>query len=347
MGNNAGFLALSMGDYMKLGILGTGMIVQEIFKISSDLVNMNVTAICGVTKSADEIRKIANLHHIQGAFHRYDEFLKSDMDTVYVALPNALHFKYAKLALQSGKNVIVEKPFTTTYEEACILYELAKEKGLFLFEAITTLHLPNYKKIKELIPSLGNIKMIQCNFSQYSSRYDSFKVGKVLPAFDPAYAGGALMDLNIYNLHFVIGLFGKPKDISYYPNIERGIDTSGVLILEYDTFLCTLVGAKDSSAPITNTIQGDQGYIYLDNPTSVCTNFSMLKKGEVPLEVNDHHFEHRMIYEFLAFEEMISNHNIEECYQLLSHTLTVCEVQTKARRKAGVLFEADEKSSNS
>ena len=52
-----------------------------------------------------------------------------------------------------------------------------------------------------------------------------------MPAFDPAFSGGALMDINIYNIHYVVGLFGKPKNIEYYPNIERGIDTSGVLII--------------------------------------------------------------------------------------------------------------------
>ncbi|MDF2802597.1 MAG: Gfo/Idh/MocA family oxidoreductase [Anaerocolumna sp.] len=326
---------------MKLGILGTGMIVEELFKITSYLVGIEMTAICSVRKSADAIREIADKNNIQGAFNNYEEFLESEIDTVYIALPNTLHFEFAKTALQAGKNVIIEKPFTTNYKEAELLSGLAREKELFLFEAITTLYLPNYKKIKELVPTLGNIKIIQCNYSQYSSRYNSFKEGNVLPAFDPVYAGGALMDLNIYNIHYVVGLFGRPNNVSYFPNITKGIDTSGILILEYGSFQCTLIGAKDCKAPIANNIQGDKGCIYLDNPTNVCKRFEVLMNEGTASVVNENKYEHRMVHEFLAFEEMITNNSLEECYQLLSHTLTVCEVQTIARSKAGILFEAD------
>ena len=95
-----------------------------------------------------------------------------------------------------------------------------------------------YNKIKELLPELGDIKIVVSNFSQYSSRYDAFKSGTILPAFDYTKAGGSLMDLNIYNIHFIVGLFGEPKDVHYFPNIEHNIDTSGILILEYDNFKC-------------------------------------------------------------------------------------------------------------
>lgn len=326
---------------MKLGILGTGMIVQEVFKITSYLHEIEITAICSLRKSREDIRNIADNSNIAGAFINYDEFLASEIDTVYVALPNTLHFEYAKRALQAGKNVIVEKPFTTNYKEAVILSDLAREKGLFIFEAITTLYLPNYKKIKELVPSLGYIKIVQCNYSQYSSRYNSFKAGNVLPAFDPVYAGGALMDLNIYNIHFVVGLFGRPNNVSYFPNMERGIDTSGILVLEYDTFKCTLIGAKDCMAPIANNIQGDKGCIYQDNPTNVCKQFEILMNDGTNAVMNENKYEHRMIHEFLAFEEMISNQRLEECYQMLDHTLTVCEVLNLARSKSGIIFLAD------
>lgn len=326
---------------MKLGILGTGMIVQEFFKITSFLKGIELTAICNIRKSADGIREIGDRHNIKSTFNSFEEFLQSKIDTVYIALPNTLHFEFAKEALQAGKNVIIEKPFTTNYREAAMLSRLARENGLFLFEAITTQYLPNYNKIKELLPNLGNIKIVQCNYSQYSSRYDSFKEGVVLPAFDPEYAGGALMDLNIYNIHYVVGLFGKPNTVSYYPNIERGIDTSGILILEYDSFQCTLIGAKDCKAPVANNIQGDKGCIYQDSPANVCVKFEVLMNGEPSIVINENKYEHRMVHEFLAFEDMIAGNKLEDCYKMLEHTLTVCEVQTMARSKAGILFEAD------
>jgi predicted dehydrogenase len=325
---------------MKLGILGTGMIAREFLTITPFLKGIEVTAICNVRNGAAAI-DLANNYKIKNAFCQYDEFLKSEVTTVYIALPNNLHYQFAKEALEAGKNVIVEKPFTTNYKEAVILSELARKKQLFLFEAINNQYLPNYKKIKAMLTTLGNIKIVLCNFSQYSSRYNRFKEGEVLPAFDPKCSGGALMDLNIYNIHYVVGLFGKPKNVDYYPNIERGIDTSGILIMDYEKFKCSCIGAKDCKAPIANNIQGDNGCIYQNTPTNVCGSFEMLMNDGTSTIIDENVYEHRMVNEFLEFEDMIINNKLEKCYQMLEHSLLVCEVQTIARKKAGIIFQSD------
>lgn len=326
---------------MKLGIVGAGMIVKDLLSISSLLKDVELEAICGMPQDEITMNELKDEHGIKSVLYSYDELLKSDVDTVYIGLPNNLHFDFAKKALEANKNVIVEKPFTSTYREALVLTELAKEKQLYLFEAATTIHLPNYKKIKELLPTLGDIKVVQCNYSQYSSRYNSFKEGIVLPAFNPKFSGGALMDLNIYNIHYVVGLFGKPKNIEYYPNIERGIDTSGILILEYDTFKCVCIGAKDCKAPISNNIQGDKGCIHQDSPANVCTGFEVFMNDGNNFKFNENSYEHRMVNEFINFADIIENNDLEKCYELLEHSLIVSEVQTVARRKGGIKFPTD------
>lgn len=326
---------------MKLVIVGTGMIVKEFLTIIPYLKDLELTAIYGRKSSEEKINELKNCYKIKNIFYDYDELLNSDADTVYIALPNNLHFEFAKKALEANKNVIIEKPITSTYKEALILSDLARERKLFIFEAITNQYLPNYKKIKELIPSLGNIKIVQCNYSQYSSRYNSFKEGKVLPAFDPNFSGGALMDLNIYNIHYVVGLFGKPEGIEYYPNIERGIDTSGVLILDYKTFKCVCIGSKECKAPIANNIQGDKGCIYQDTPTNVCKKFELLINDKAGSFINENIYEHRMVNEFIEFIDMIKNNDLDNCYRMLEHSLIVSEIQTIARNKSGIIFPAD------
>lgn len=327
---------------MKLGILGTGKIVQEFLSISSKLNKIEITAVCNVRASKDTIVQFAKENDIKEGYHNFEELLASDVDTIYIALPNHLHFSFAKKALEARKHVIVEKPFTTNYKEAIILSDLARSKQLFLFEAITNQYLPNYKKIKEWIPSLGNVKIIQCNYSQYSSRYDSFKEGNVLPAFDPKFSGGALMDLNIYNIHYVVGLFGKPNQVEYYPNIVNGIDTSGILIMSYDGFQCVCIGGKDCKAPIAINIQGDKGCIHQNTPANTCKSFEVLMNDGTVFTVNENRNDHhRMISEFIAFEEMITNNDFTSCYQMLDHSLLVCEIQTKAREKSNIIFPAD------
>ena len=328
---------------MKLGIIGAGMIVKELLSITPLLKDLELEAICGTPRNEENMNQLKDKYKIEKVLFDYDELLSLDLDAVYIGLPNNLHFEYSKRALEAGVNVIVEKPFTTNYKEAVILSDLAREKKLFLFEAITNQYLPNYKKIKELIPTLGNIKIVQCNYSQYSSRYDKFKAGEVLPAFNPEFSGGALMDLNIYNIHYVVGLFGRPKNVEYYPNIERGIDTSGVLMLDYENFKCVCIGAKDCKAPIANNIQGDKGCIYQDTPANVCESFELLMNDGTSSKINENNYEHRMVNEFIEFLDMIKNNDLEGCYKMLEHSLTVAEVQTIARKKSGIVFPADNK----
>ncbi|WP_238917403.1 Gfo/Idh/MocA family oxidoreductase [Clostridium sp. YIM B02555] len=326
---------------MKLGIIGAGMIVRDFLTITPNLKNFELTAILGRKNNETSINELKNEYGIKKIFYDYDELLNSEVDTIYVALPNNLHFEFAKRALEANKNVIIEKPMTSTYKQAVILSELAKKRNLFIFEAITNQYFPNYKKIKELIPILGNIKIVQMNYSQYSSRYDKFVNGEILPAFNPEFSGGALMDLNIYNIHYVVGLFGKPENIEYYPNIEKGIDTSGILILDYVIFKCVCIGAKDCKAPIANNIQGDKGCIYQDTPANVCEKFELLMNDGSTSEINENNYEHRMVNEFIEFINIISNNDLESCYRMLEHSLIVSEVQTIARNKSGIIFPED------
>ncbi|WP_133014468.1 Gfo/Idh/MocA family protein [Clostridium cuniculi] len=326
---------------MKLAIIGSGMIVKDFLEIMPYLNGVELRAIYGRKGSEEKLNRLKSQHNIKEIFYDYEELLKSDIDTVYIALPNNLHFEFSKKALEENKNVIVEKPITSNYKEAKILSDLARERNLFIFEAITTEYLPNYLKIKELLPKLGDIKIVQCNYSQYSSRYNSFKEGNVLPAFDPEFSGGALMDINIYNIHYVVGLFGRPKNIEYYPNIEKEIDTSGILILDYDRFKCVCVGAKDCKAPIANNIQGNNGCIYVDTPVNSCENLKVIMNDGTTTVFNENKYDNRMVSEFIEFIDTIHNNDLERCYKMLDHSLIVSEVQTIARKKAGIIFKSD------
>ena len=90
-----------------------------------------------------------------------------------------------------------------------------------MIEAITNQYLENFKVIKDSLSEIGDIKIVNINYSQYSSRYDAFKQGEIAPAFNPKMGGGALRDLNIYNIHLLVGLFGNPNRVEYLPNVEE------------------------------------------------------------------------------------------------------------------------------
>lgn len=325
---------------MKLAIAGGGLIVRTAAPYFSSW-GWEVDGICVTEKGVQRAAELAKQWGSPPVYTDYDRMLaQTAAEVVYVAVPNHMHFSFTKKALEKGFHVILEKPITSNLKEAEELARLAKEKGRFLFEAITTIHLPSYDLLRRNLHRIGQVKLVSCNFSQYSSRYDAFQQGIIAPVFDPEKSGGCLMDLNIYNIHWVMNLFGAPEGVSYRANIERGVDTSGVLTMTYPDFQAVCVAAKDCGAPCRYVIQGTKGYLLQDAPANT--------GGEILLHLNDGTEErldapvaHRMEPEFVFFREAIASGNLDKCYALLENSLEVANVLQAARDSAGIQFPAD------
>lgn len=327
---------------MKLLLTGAGFIMQDFLSFADDLKDKGVelTAITGVPAEKDKMEEFKEEHGIQELYVDYDEALKNTAaDTVYIGVPNFLHYSFAKKALEAGKNVICEKPFTVKYAEFKELKQLAIEKNLVLVEAITNQYLTNYKELKDNLKSLGPVRIVSMNYSQYSHRYNAFKEGKVLPVFDPKKGGGALMDLNIYNIHFLVGLFGMPKKVHYLANIQRGVDTSGVLMLDYGDFKAVSIGAKDCAAPITSTIEGEDGSIVVNGPANVMDSFDMYHEKDLIKHVDDKIYPHRMYEEFINFAKIVDQHDMATVKKMLDHSDEVMQVVQQAVDDAGLELE--------
>ena len=316
---------------MNLGIVGAGMIVKDFLSFTHELPEIKLEAI--VARNIENLKNLQSMHNIKEIFTDLDECLSSpSIDTIYVAVPNNLHYSVAKKALEAGKNVICEKPFTLDYHETVELFELAESKNLILIEAITNQYLPNYIEIKENLSQIGNIRLVECNFSQLSSRYEAFKKGIIAPVFDKNQGGGVLGDLNIYNIHFVVGLFGAPKNSEYYPNIVREVDTSGILILEYDEFKVVCIAAKDTYNNSYANIQGDKGLIKVIGTLNEVPNY-IIKNNEVEMKVNKNINKHRMYSEFKKFIDVINNNDFDFMKKQKEHSLAVMEIFYKSRKQ--------------
>lgn len=313
---------------MRFGIAGAGNIVPDFLAAQSKVTEITPYAICASRRSEERMRTFAARYGIERVYYSYDEMLEDpDIEVIYIAVPNILHYEFARRALERHLHVICEKPFCNSADEVEDLIMLAQTQDLYLFEAITNQYLPNYDMVRELVPTLGNIRIVELNFSQYSSRYDRFLAGDIAPAFDPAKKGGVLRDLNIYNIHFVVGLFGEPTDVTYYPNIQRGIDTSGTLILRYPSFICTLTAAKDSDAPCRISIQGEQGYLVSHSKANSFDEF--IAKYRQPARETSYALNaepERLYYELRAFADMVNRGDREFCQQRLEHSLAAQRV---------------------
>ena len=321
---------------MNLCAIGTGAITKSMLAEFQRSDVLHVTAI--YSRKEETGRAMAEQFGIGKVYTAMDEMLADPaIDMVYVASPNSIHYGQTKAALLAGKHVICEKPFAPTAAEADELIALAKEKHLLLFEAITTAHHPHYSFVRENLPKLGKLKMVTATFCQYSSRYPALLAGKVSPVLDHAFAGGALMDINLYNIHFVVGLFGAPKNVLYFPNRhETGVDTSGMLVLEYDGFLCQCIGAKDCAAQNGVQLIGEDGHMVVTPSSSNCQTVEVNLRGQDTRKL--HLPENPWYHEVQDLGRIVAAMDYDYCYKALETTRNVVEVLEKARTYAGFGF---------
>lgn len=325
---------------MRVGTIGSGAIVDCMIESMQATEHIEVIAV--YSRTMDRAQEFAQKHHVKKWYDSLEQMLVDDeIDTIYIASPNSLHFEQSKKAILAHKHVICEKPFTATRQECDALFDLAKENGVLIFEAITTMHVPNYHIVKEKLPMVGDLKMIQCNFSQFSSRYDKYKNREHTNVFDPAYQGGALMDINVYCIHFVTGILGKPDSVQYIANQGyNGIDTSGVLIMKYPNVLAVCMGAKDSSSENHVYLQGDKGTIRVyGSSCGVCQHVEwwapkqdMIGKKDTaqatPLGIDQ---KYHMRYECEEFERILAEQDMQAYARNQAQTKLVVSILEEAR----------------
>lgn len=326
---------------IRLGTIGSGFIVHHILDAVEKVDGIRCVAV--YSRSEEKGKVLAEKYQVEKVYTDMDAFLgDEDVNCVYVASPNLLHYEQTKKALLAGKHVLCEKPFCTRLEDAAELDSIAKEKGLFLMEAVPTTYLKNYEVLKRELTKIGRVKLVQGNFSQYSSRYDAFVRGELPNVFNPAFAGGCLMDINFYNVYLNVALFGKPKKVEYFPNISNQvkIDTSGILIMQYEDFVTTNTGAKDTSGENFFLIEGENGYIYAEGGSCSLRNLRVVTKGSEEYFIGQED-EERWDYEIKHLAKRLLADDFEGIYKKLDITLQTVEIIEKARKEVGIYFPGD------
>lgn len=325
---------------MNVGTIGTSVITERMI----DALKQTSNPVIAIhSRSEEKGADFARKHGVEKVYTDLDQMLADpEIDTIYVASPNAVHYGQAKKALEAGKHVICEKPFVSRREEAEDLFATAEKNGVYIFEAITTLHLPNYRILKDALAKIGTPRIVTVNFSQFSSRYEDYKQGHITPVFDPAFDGGALTDIGVYDLHFTAGLFGRPETARYFANRgPNGVDIDGTAFLTYPGMQAVLICAKDCSAPNRATIQGEQGTLMVDSSPGRVLNVSMLpvkgdmigKKDEdqsaqIGIEQNPNH----MVYEAQDFAAIIAQRDDQAYRDLRDETLLVMDLLAACRQ---------------
>lgn len=331
---------------INLAIIGTSWITKQFVEAADETNSFKLTRVYSRTeeKAQTFIDGLDDLDNSDIKISTDLEmfFSSEDFDTVYIASPNALHYAQAKMAIEHGKNVIVEKPSTSIIREYTILDTLAHEKGVYFFEAARQIHEPIFKKIQAFVDdNREQLSGATLSYMKYSSKMDSFLAGKNPNIFNPKFSGGALYDLGVYAVYDSIVLFGSPTKVDYEPEIlSSGIDGSGSLTLKYDNFDVNIIVGKTKNSYMPSEIYFGKKTLLLDSAGDITrlTEAGADKKlSEIPTTKSDN----PMDSEAVEFARIMNENDTATYDKLRSYARKVNRVLEQARTSAGLVFEAD------
>ncbi len=253
---------------MKWAILATGNIAKRFATTVNAMkeAGEDQEVLACASRTLEKAEAFAGEFGIPRAYGSYEAMLSDpDVEAVYIASPNNLHFEHSVMCLNAGKHVLCEKPFTTAREDAEALFALAKEKGLFIMEGFWIRFLPAHQKMMEIVRSgeLGKVVFARVDYGFTVS--GARKIRK----FDPALAGGALLDIGVYNLGFLRMVMGDEDPLSYSVvshMSEYGTDDFSTIQLVYpDGKSANATTSIGITMPRVAAVFLEKGAIYYDD----------------------------------------------------------------------------------
>jgi predicted dehydrogenase len=246
---------------LRWGILGTGGIARQ-FTRDLLLTGHSVSAVGSRTKESAE--EFANLFDLAAAHPSYESLVADPaVDLVYVATPHPMHHANARLALEAGKHVLVEKPFTLNAAQAQDLVDLAAAKDLLALEAMWTRWLPHMARLREVIKagSIGEVRSMTADHTQFMPDDPGHRIN------DLRLGGGALLDLGIYPISFASEVFGTPQSVQATATFkETGADAQvGTMFRYAGGQIATTYTASVTRGPNVATVFGTAGRIEIDS----------------------------------------------------------------------------------
>ncbi len=321
-----------MSRIFRWGIIGAGNIAGSFAQGLSVLPD----AECYAIASRDEAKAIAfaKKYGCSKYYASYTEMLEDpDVDIVYVATPNNLHYTHTMMALEAGKPVLCEKPFAITCQQAMTMMRTSREKNLFLMEALWSRFLPSVLETKKRLDSgeIGNPLLLQAEFGIHPSYDPSSRL------FDPKLGGGSIPDIGIYPIFLALYLFGDPLsvEVSSVP-APTGVDMTTTIVMKHKEGRMSVLTSSfafdlESDAKIT----GDAGRLRLCRMFHIPTTLKVRHRVDEPeveipvvLEGNGYN------YEALEVMRCISEGKIESDQWSHQNTLRLLDIVEQAAKGA-------------
>ena len=321
-----------------IGLIGTGKIARlfaDAVAGTEGLVPLSV-----YSRAEETGKDFANACEVPAYTADWEGFLSDPaLDAVYIASPNLCHYSQALDALRAGKHVLCEKPLTTDLARFDVLADEAKARGLVLMEGMRILHDPVFLQIKEALPKLGKLRRVDLEYQQYSSRYDAYRAGTVLNAFDPTLSNAAVMDIGVYPVALAAALFGMPHDLFARSTfLNNGFEASGDAILSYDGMTASLSWSKVADSIVPSVLTGEDGSLTIDR-LSGTTELIYCPRGGDPVRLDYTPAPNNMIHEATDFCEAVRGKLDTAPY--LSISRDTVRILDLIRRSAGIVFPSD------
>lgn len=322
---------------MKIGIIGAGWIADKMAEALAPLADYEVSAIA--SRSLEKAQAFAAERGIKKAYGSYEELVKDpEVDLVYIATPHSHHYEHARLAIEHGKPVLVEKAFTANARQARELIELAHERKVFLTEAIWTRYMPLSHKVKELMESgiIGEPRVLTatlCYMMEHKERIVRADL-----------CGGALLDLGVYCLNFARMYFGTDiaKTVTNCHLGPEGMDMMESISLSFaDGRMANLQAGCLTLNDRQGIISGTEGYIRVDNINcperiDVVRNYENVQTILRPTDMVNG-------YEYQVYEcrRCIEAGLLESPLMPHAETISIMEQMDALRKEWGVVYPMD------
>ena len=321
---------------MKLGILSAGAIAGVMARTINGLKDPNIVLYAVGARDLERAKKFAAEYNIPHAYGSYEELVSdSNIDLIYVATPHSHHYEHTKLAIEHGRNCLVEKAFTANAKQAKEILALAKEKKVLVTEAIWTRYQPARRIINEIIQrgEIGPVHSVQTN------------LGYTLPTVErllkPELAGGALLDLGVYTLNFTLMVLGDDvQDVhGFCLKGPYGCDTMDSITLTFkDGKMAVLHANMLATTDQSGYIYGENGFIKvteINNPKKVEVfnkQFKLVKEYPLPKQVTGYE------YQVIECAETLKKGELECPSMPHKETIFVMELMDKIRAQFGIKY---------
>lgn len=324
---------------VRFGVVGTGFICDEFMEAAAQIPEFSLAAWYSRDRALGE--QFACKYGAAAVYTDLEELASSELvDAVYIASPNSLHCGQSILMLKHGKHVLCEKPVSSNEEELNRMLDAAKANGAVLLEAMRPVFDPGFSMIESLLGRLGTVRRATFQYGKYSSRYDKFRQGQVLNAFNPALSNAAVMDIGVYCIHALVKLFGMPKDVQVQSIfLENGMEGAGTILADYGSMQAELIYSKITDNVLPSQIQGEEGTMVIREIPDTIEILLYPRNGQKEKYVIDKN-PNNMVYEIQEFITLITEHRSACLHNRYSQM--EMQMMDAVRRKGGIRFSKED-----